>query len=272
MKITAHVPVQQYGFIEIEGDPTEKAEIERLYNEYAEKPVNFRAGDFVELESFTGERVLYDEVAHIYKSLEGKVLMGGSTYSRTKVKPFDSEVMLPACAKAWKVEEDVIADIWQMNKDSSNLFGTALHNALEAVHKHWEVGETIKAVKKPAKVKGVEIPNENYALPKQPVIRKAVLAYIDKFGVEGLPEVLVTDVKNGMAGSIDLLILGNKEAHIVDFKSAVMDDDKIKEYQHQLSWYARILINFGYKVTTELRMWDGDVWESKYLDVAEVTL
>jgi hypothetical protein len=264
MKTTFRIATQAYEFIEIEGDESDIPKMLQLQAQYSDKPLKVESGNFVQRESFTGERVLWDETNHIYKSIDGKILMGGSTYAATKGKPFNAEMMLPICSKAWKVTEDVIADIWKMNAESSMMFGNALHNALEALHKHWKDGETIKENKK-----GLDT---NYALPKQPVIRKAVLAYIDKYGVKGLPEVLVTDIDKGMAGSIDLLHIEAKQAHIIDYKSSVMDADKIKEYNHQLSWYGKILENKGYTVTQELRMWDGDKWTSKNLKQLEVTV
>jgi hypothetical protein len=266
MKIKAHVPTQQYGFIEISGEPSEKAEIERLYNHYAEKPIIFKSDSnegFKRIETFTGETVLYNDDLHEYRDLQGNVLLGGSTYAQQFSKPFDAEALLPKCANAWGVEESAIADIWDMNRDTSNHFGTAIHNALESAHRNWKTGETIKGKKKGA--------TENYSLPKSPVIRKAVVAFTKEYGTDALPEVFVSDVSKGRAGQIDRLVVdeSKKTCRVQDFKTSAQDKDTTLTYQHQLSFYASMLK--GWTVEgLDIFYWDGDNWTKKTLKVLEV--
>ena len=264
MKYRAHIPVQSYGFIEVESDDID--EIKRVYNEYTETPVAFKgSGDFVKLESFTKETILWDELNHKYQDLDGNELIGGSTYAETFAKPFDRDQILAACEKAWGVETAIIADIWKMNAKASTSYGDSLHVALELAHKHWKVGDKIKDKKK-----GLET---NYSLPKQPHVRKAVESFAEEFGLDALPEVLVTDAKNKRAGSIDRLQVIDKKKKICrvgDFKTSVMDKDKEKIYQHQLSYYAAILKAHGWTVTgLDLYMYD-DGWTHKELKVLEV--
>jgi len=268
MKITAHIPVQTYGFIEIEGEPSEKAEIERLYNEYAEKPVKFKTdtsnAGFVNVKTFTGETIQYNAVDHEYRDLAGNKLLGGSTYAAQFSKPFNKATMLPRCAKAWGVEESVISDIWDMNKDTSNLLGSAIHLGLELAHKHAKDGETIKKNKKDQ--------DTNYALPKSPIVRKAVESFIAKYGLDALPEVFVSDVANKKVGQIDrLVITGDNTCRVQDYKSSLPETDKMIVHQHQLSYYASCLTKVGWTVEgLDIFFYDGDKWTKKTLKVLEV--
>jgi len=267
MKITAHIPVQTYGFIEIEGEPSEKAEIERLYNEYAEKPVKFKGtsnAGFVNVKTFTGETIQYNAVDHEYRDLAGNKLLGGSTYAAQFSKPFNKATMLPRCAKAWGVEESVISDIWDMNKDTSNLLGSAIHLGLELAHKHAKDGETIKKNKKDQ--------DTNYALPKSPIVRKAVESFIAKYGTDAQAEVFVSDVATKKVGQIDrLVITGDKTCRVQDYKSSLPETDKMIVHQHQLSYYASCLTKVGWTVEgLDIFFYDGDKWTKKTLKVLEV--
>jgi hypothetical protein len=268
MKTTFRIATQAYEFIEMEGDESDIPKMLELQRKYSDKPFKNTDSGFVKVKSFTGETILWNEVDHVYKSLDGVVLMGGSTYAKRFEKQFDALMMSEKCSKAWGVPADVIRDIWKMNGNTSTTLGNALHNALESAHKHWKDGKTIQDNKKDLET--------NYALPKQPIIRKAVLAYIDQFGIKGEPEVLVTDVKNGMAGSIDSLHIIDpiKKTFICeDYKSSVMDKEKEKTYQHQQSYYAQILENHGWKcLGLYLTSYDGDVWTRVEQEKLEVTL
>ena len=42
MKLVFHCPVQQYGFLEINGTEKDLPEMEKLYNLYAESPLSFK--------------------------------------------------------------------------------------------------------------------------------------------------------------------------------------------------------------------------------------
>ena len=288
IKLGAVIPTVQYGNLEPEfeldlpadgmseedGMALLESKIQAIWDKYGEKPLTANDGGFVELTSFTGERVLWNKEDHICKSLDGKILLGGSTYAKKFEKPFDAEKISEQCQKAWGVKKSDLLEIWGMNSSTSTMLGDSIHNALEAVHKYWEQGELIKSKKK---WKEGETPT-NGALPKQPIIRKAVERYIKQFGIKGIPEVLVTDVKHGMYGWIDSLhILANNEDHKIcdleDYKTSVTDDDKLTVYNHQMSWYGQILINKGWTVRNLLlRDYDGDKWNSTEQKMLEVKL
>ncbi len=288
IELGAVIPTIQYGNIqpkfEVEAESIEaglaiiEPQIKALYDKYSEKPLVTHVGalgsttdDFVERVTFTGETILWSESKHEYRDLDGKVLLGGSTYAHQFEKEFDLKMMLPRCSKAWGVSEEVIADIWSKNSQVSTSFGDALHKALESIHIHYGAGEQIRRMKK--QKAGAER-LENGAIPRQPVLRKAILAFVDQFGIDALPEVLISDVANGRAGSIDRLKILDKDKKICrvqDYKTSAMDSDKTLVYQHQLSFYAKILQEKGWTVAgLDIFDWDGDKWTLQELEIKEV--
>ena len=64
-----------------------------LYNELAEVPKKWSQGVFEEIETFTGEKVLYNSEKHEYRDLDGNVLLSGSQYAKSKIKKFDKNMM-----------------------------------------------------------------------------------------------------------------------------------------------------------------------------------
>ena len=262
MKINLHIPIQQYGFVE--ATDVDPADVERIYNQYAEKSISLKSGGFVTVQTFTGETIQYNKDTHEYRDMQGNKLLGGSSYAKQFEKPFDQQVMLPKCAKAWGVPESVIADIWEMNKDTSNLLGSAIHLGLELAHKHNAPGAIIQVNRKGQAY--------NYALPKSPIVLKAVLAFKEQYGLDALPEVFVSDVANKRAGQIDRLITtGNKTCRVQDYKTSLPEPDKILVHQHQLSYYASCLTKAGWTVEgLDIFFYSGDAWTKKSLKVLEV--
>ena len=263
MKINLHIPIQQYGFVE--ATDVDPADVERIYNQYAEKSISLKSGGFVTVQTFTGEQIQYNKDTHEYRDMQDNKLLGGSAYAKQfEIKPFNAEIMLPVCAKAWGVDESIIADIWEMNKDTSNLLGSAIHLGLQLAHKHAKSGAIICENKKDQV--------GNYALPKSPIVRKAVLAFIREYGLDALPEVFVSDVANKRVGQIDRLITtGDKTCRVQDYKTSLPEPDKILVYQHQLSYYASCLTKAGWTVEgLDLYFYDGDKWTKKSLKVLEV--
>jgi len=223
---------------------------------------------FVNVKTFTGETIQYNAVDHEYRDLAGNKLLGGSTYAAQFGKHFDAKMLLPRCSKAWGIDEEVIQDIWDMNRDTSNLLGSAVHLGLELAHKHMKNG-TIIANNKKDQV-------ENYALPKSPIVRKAVKAFIAKYGLDALPEVFVSDVANKKAGQIDrLVITGDKTCRVQDYKTSAQDKDTELTYQHQASYYASCLTKAGWTVEGIDIFYYGEYngvmdWKKKSLKVLEV--
>ena len=127
-----------------------------------------------------------------------------------------------------------------MNGEVSTSWGDAIHKALELYHRYGSIGALI------ADRRGLE---ENYVLPKNPYLAEIVNKFVSKFGLEAAAEVVVSDVKNGMAGTIDRLEIKDGHCRIGDYKTNNdLDKKKLEKYQKQLSFYAKILQNHGWEV------------------------
>lgn len=250
-----HIPTQQYGFLEVEGDISKIKEAEHIYNTYAETKLQFSNGVFVELETFTGEKVLYNEVTHKYKDLDGNELISGSQYKKSLEKPFPLEMMVGKVATKYKVPEQAVADMWKGNSLISTTFGNALHLAME----QW------------FKFRNTSCDDKEYNLAKHPFLRTAVQSFPLRSG-NCLPEVLISDVANKRVGRIDLLtITGDKEGYIEDYKSDADIDKNLAGHFNQLSFYAQILIKKGWNIKG-VRVWNyaGDGWEEFTSEVLEL--
>jgi len=216
----------------------------KLYSNAKPKAKAKVAGSvFERIETFTGEVILYDDITHTYKTLEDVIMTSGSQWAEQQGDGFPKNLILPRTSKAWGIPEDVIDDMWIMNGDVSKAFGTAVHKALEYIHRYHIEGEQIQ------KLKGLD---ENYCLPKSPYLRQVVTRFVDEFGLDAMPEVFLSDIERNMVGQVDLLKIINLESKVCrvqDFKTTVkIDNKKLKEYQLQMSFYADILRSMGWTV------------------------
>lgn len=274
-KLGATIPTVQYGNImpeiELEGEDMGELKrqatehIEELWKQYGERPLTNNSSGGKEVDSFTGETLMYDEQSHSYYDMDGNKLLSGSYYADQQSAPFNKEFVLPKTAKAWGIKESDISEIWGMKGDISTSYGNAIHYALEMYHKHKASGEKISEAKKD---------DVNYVLPNIPHIKQAVEEFEASFGVDALTEVLISDVGNKMAGRIDRLSILDKEkkvCRIGDFKTNYeLDKKKLLKYQHQLSYYAHILINKGWTVEGLDIYHYADKWELINLDVLDL--
>lgn len=257
MKFTFHVPTQQYGFLEIEGDTTELKEAEIIYNNYAEKKISFSEGVFIEEDTFTGEKIRYDAINHKYTDMQGNPLISGSQYKKSLETPFPLDMMAGKIATKYGVPSQTVVDMWSANGTISTTFGNALHLAMEQWFKFRDTG----------------CEDKEYNLAKHPFLREAVMAFPLK-DEKAKPEVLISDVANGRVGRIDLLTLAEKnEYYVDDYKSDADIKKNLTGHFNQLSFYAHILIAKGKKVKG-LRVWNyadkgWELFESPVLDIIE---
>lgn len=234
MRILAHIPSQQYGFVEVEGTEADRAEIERLYNYYAETPIQFKSGNVKRIKAFVGGEIDYDEVAHSY-TWNGEVYLSGSAYANSFKKPFDKVAISNAMAN--KVEgvsaEDIMA-MWELSADASRDFGNAIHKALQLYTQHRE---------------GAELLEKTYHVHNHPIIKNAVESFMGSHKEQALSEVLVVDHKAKRAGQIDrLVILGDKHCRVEDYKTNADVTKELEFYWKQLEFYGDILKADGWKV------------------------
>lgn len=196
---------------------------------------------FVELTSFTSEKVLWSESLHICTDLKGNELLGGSTYAKQFEKDFDRDSIAKAFAKKNELETQDVLNYWQSLADLSTDYGTSIHTALE----HYS--------------KALKIFGHDKALPRQTHLREAVKAFLKVSDFNDcIAEPLITDVEKGMSGWIDnLRFVGEKEVIIEDYKTNTFNEPKdydskfppkLKGYHRQLNYYGTILQNKGYTV------------------------
>lgn len=221
--------------------PTYKIEVE------VPEVVKVAVGTFVELETFTGEKILYDEVNHKYKDLDGNALVSGSQYKKSLEKPFPAELMAGKVATKYGISPQTVSDMWNANGLISRTFGTALHLAMEQWFKYRDSG----------------CEDKEYNLAKHPFLRGAVLSFPLKDEPNVEPECLISDVANRRVGRIDLLtITGDKEGYVEDYKSDADIGKNLAGHYVQLSFYAKILIEKGWNIRG-VRVWNyaGNGWE-----------
>lgn len=257
LKVEAHIPTQQYGYIAIQGTTEDLLQIEKLYNKYAERPLTFEDGEYRKILTFTNEEILYNAVTHKYKSLDGRPLISGSQWAHKDEKPFDTARMASAVAAKHGIAAEDVAAVWEANGKLSRDFGSAVHLAMELWFRHKPNG----------------CGEKEYHIPKHPFLNTAVISF-PRAHENVLPELMVSDLNRCMIGQIDgLVVTGEKKGIIIDYKT---DARKIKEnlpvHRRQLSFYASILQAHGWTIEG-LEVWNlTDKWECYPLEVLEIIL
>lgn len=227
MKINAHVPTQQYGYIELTDLPDNPVEIERLYNKYAEHPITLNAAT-ERLTDIFDNKIDYDPIKHEY-SWQGEHYVSGSEYAETFAKAFDKDKISLAMAKRDSRKQQDILDEWELNSQVSRGFGTALHAACELFGKY-----------------------KRYS--NHPVLKKAVSELYEAEKAPAQYEVLVVDHKNKRAGRIDRLT----KDRVQDLKTSGDISKKLDVYYKQLEFYASLLEANRYPIVgLDILNWDG---------------
>jgi hypothetical protein len=257
MKLVFHVPTQQYGFLEINGTEKDLPSMEKLYNDYAEYPLSFKKGVYKEFDTFTGEKVLYNEETHLYTDFDGNKLISGSQFKKQFDTPFDKEKILPLMEKKYGVKASIIDAMWTANSRISTTFGNAVHYSMEQWFNHNGNGT-----------------EKEYHLPKQIILSNVVQTFPLK-DMKVMPELMVSCIKKKMVGQIDgLVVTGEKEGYIIDYKTDTDIDKNLTGHFIQLSFYARILQEHGWNIL-KVEVWNfTDKWtgyKSEVIDVMKVT-
>ena len=214
----------------------------------------------------TDQGVLYfDPVAHEYEDEEGNKFWTGSTWAKQFTKEFDPQLIAGKAAEKKLTTTDKVIEGWNMKSEVSLLYGTTVHKALECGIKYGE-------------------------LPNNPHLATLVQDYLDMtHDDEQVSEQFVTDFDHKLCGTIDVLVnKGDKKVVIRDFKTGDIYKKatltpEIKElfpnlenkiasvYQLQLSFYAYILANRGYRVEA-LELWaeSAEAWQVVKLPVLDI--
>lgn len=296
LEIKAVIPTAQYANLQPafevhdvdaqEGTDFLMRHIKDMFERYSEKgglKENDLVKTFIQRESFNeGKLVGYHDESHTYEC-DGVKLVSATEYIKQFYKEFDLENISAASAKSWGVEQQEVKDLWESNGGLTSAFGTVVHNALEHYDKFKAMGQIVQDKK------SLE---ENYAMPKHPVLKQIIEAFIAIDTQEGIivPEVLVTDIKNGVCGRADrILIIDEKKkiCRVQDFKVNINSEEisssmkvlapfsglpahKISKYQLQMSIYANMLQNSGWSVEGLDVFILEDEWKHYKLEVLQV--
>lgn len=237
-KIEATIPKTQFGnlrptFVVNNNEEEVLDKLKELWNIFGDSEFKTKTvTDYgVLLTSFNGEQVYYNDDTHKYYDLKGNVLLSGSQYAQQFAKPFDLQLISKAVATKTGEPQEFVIKKWDLTRDVSNSYGTAIHDSVELLL----MGGDIEKI------------------PVQ--LRDIVQRLLDKvrtYGMTTLTEVLVSNVGAGHVGRIDCLLLDNVEApkkfRIVDYKTnRELKKEKIVVYTKQLEFYRDILVAHGFE-------------------------
>lgn len=214
----------------------------------------------------TDDGALYfDPIAHTYEDEEGNQFKTGSTFAHTFEKPFDPQLIAPKVAEKKLTTADKVIESWEMKSEVSLMYGSTVHKALECGIKYNE-------------------------LPNNPHLATLVQDYLDMtHDEEQVSEQFVVDFDHKLCGTIDALVnKGNKHIIIRDFKTGDiykktslspeaktfwpdLKAQMVSLYQIQLSFYAFIMTNQGYKVDAlEIYAEGNEAWQVVKLPVLDI--
>lgn len=291
----ATIPTTQYGNLqpsfEMEGATVDAAldaavlTMQRFWNLVSDKQLTLRevrevrevvASTAVELTCWaSGSRVLFDPVAHRYSPGEW---LSGSAFAGRYTSDFPADLIAgKMAAKAGDVEPADILAMWALNAEASSTFGTAVHAALQLYGTYLVTSRAVKGS------------NES-ALTKNPILRPIVESFFaGREDEQAVYEVFVADPALRHCGQIDrLLITGLRSVRVQDFKSnadldkketiglpfrGVVESTNLGAYWLQLSFYAAILIRYGWTVEgLDIFHLQGDgSWVTHSHDVVDIS-
>lgn len=213
---------------------------------------DFKEDGYVEVKTFTGDTIYYNDDLHIYKDANGERLIGASTYKKRFEKPFLVDMYAEKVANSNGIEKEKVREMWSRNSKISTSFGDAVHLAMEQYWRNREYG----------------CGEKEYHLPKHPILRNIVETFPQKYETGVKPEVFVSSLETRLVGQIDAInIIDEKEKRcdLWDYKTdADINSKKLRMHFIQLSVYADILRRAGWTVET-LTVWNymGDPNPSK---------
>lgn len=244
MRINAHVPVQQYGYIYLSDLPDDPKEVERLYNKYAEKPIRLVGGNTKRIKAFVGGEIDYDEDLHVY-TWDGETYLSGSQYAESFKKPFDGQTISDKMAAKIGAKGEDILKMWALKGEASRDFGNAVHKALQ-------LHETYKSLSD--KLQKEYHIHDNFVL--KDVVESFYKAHKNE---KAESEIVVVDHATKRAGTIDrLVVTGDKKGFVADFKTGEVEKN-LEVYSKQLQFYTEILEAAGWEMGSPVIYgWNGE--------------
>lgn len=276
LAMTAVIPVQKYGNLQPSIEISVESGEFKEANDFALKYINDLFTKYSESGGMTeGEVILskltkksfnegidieFEPVGHTYTK-DRKPLQGVTDYVKRFYKPFDADTISSVLESKWGVPAKVIKDLWEENGELTSVFGNVVHRALEFYEKFRDFGDIISSQQQV---------QENYCLPKHPILRQIVKGFLEIPQRPGkvITEALVSNVAFGICGHADRIKILDEEKKIcriqdykVNIDSDVVDkkykvlapfdtlpSTKLSKYQLQTSIYANILQKSGWTV------------------------
>lgn len=179
----------------------------------------------------TGEEIEFDTDHRGYSSIKDYV--SGSSFPEQFYAEFDADARLNDAVKKHGVTKEAVQAMWDLNRDASTGYGTAVHAALENFINNQELGDKLKSVKV-LKTKTNVGPNK--ALSRNPFLKKIVEDFWDKFGdtSKRLTEVRTWDTARKLRGTLDLVKFVDEDKKIIRIQDFKTDGD-IHEKKYQLT-------------------------------------
>lgn len=180
-----------------------------------------------------GQNIEVQEV-NGHKRLEG--YLSGSKFPEQFYAEFNSKDILEAIKKKHGLSDkeiEAIKAMWDINGLSSTNFGNAIHYAMENYDRNFALGDKIKSVKE-FKTKPPVI-GANKALSRNPVLKKVVESFHEKFGGDYIrfSEEFIWDKGLKLCGSIDRIKVVDLKKRIIRIQDFKTDAD-INETKYQL--------------------------------------
>lgn len=226
--------------------------------------------------------ITFEPIAHTYFH-NGIQLESATGYIKRFLKPFDNDMVSFMFGKKHGINKTEVQKIWKDGGEAASDFGTCVHKMIENLLNNYKNGAVIQFNR------GDE---ENYALPKHPILLKIMRDFLQIFPFKDdlISEALISDVKKNVCGHADLInVLSweEKRCRIGDFKINVdseLEDPKNKvlspfdnlpatklsKYQLQMSVYANMLQESGWTVEGLDVYVLEDEWKHYKLDVLKV--
>lgn len=181
------------------------------------------------------------EVHNGHKSLPG--FLSGSKFPEKFYKEFNADDILSGIVEKFYKDasgeeqdriKNAISSMWELNRDASTGYGTAIHAALECYDKYQSIGDKIKDVKEYKTKPTIVGPNK--ALSRNPFIKKVVDDFHEKFGGDYIRfnEQFVWILEERLCGAIDRVKVIDPDKKIIriqDYKT----DSNIHDKRYQLT-------------------------------------
>jgi len=197
---------------------------------------------------------MYDDATHEYFAEDGTPLLSGSKYAQQFAKPFDTDAVSKAVSSKTGEPQDAILRKWDLTRDISSSYGTAVHDSVELVLSGGDI-EKVPAVLRDSVQK--------------------IVQHVRAYDMVPLMEVLVSNVKEKMVGRIDCLLLDDpakpSKFIILDYKTnRELKKEKVVVYTKQLEFYRDILIAHGLTCSGMALIHD-DGYTTKTIDLTNPT-